>query len=193
MRESRIACTPGGQATSSSRSDGAQRTREKAGEWAKLATDEPDGHGVKWLRYSDQTGAGPMPLPRSLAYFKRKISEKKWVKARRWAGSRVSGKKYKLPSEQRPDRTVAGSSKRLASSFYLVKTGHCLTSQYVPEVTGNQPTANCWWCTYRTQTREHVFKNLPEWKPNKRFCGRRCGRRPEGGKTDSKSGTSLPI
>jgi hypothetical protein len=45
--------------------------REKADEWAKLAADEPDAHGVEWLRYSDRTGARPMPLPRSLARFKR--------------------------------------------------------------------------------------------------------------------------
>ena len=30
-------------------------------------------------------------------------------------------------AEQRPDGTVAGGSKRLASSFYQLKTRHCLT------------------------------------------------------------------
>jgi hypothetical protein len=28
-----------------------------------------------------------------------------------------------------------------------------------------KPTAKCWWCLYRTQTRDHVFKNCPHWKP----------------------------
>jgi hypothetical protein len=72
-----------------------------------------------------------MPLPRSLAHVKREISEKKWAEARRWAGGRVSTKKYRLPRGQRPDKTVASSSKRLASRFYQLKTGHCLTSQYL--------------------------------------------------------------
>jgi len=57
-----------------------------------------------------------MPLPRSLAHLKREISEK-WAEARQWAGGRASGS-YRMPSRQKPDGTVAGSSKRLASRFY---------------------------------------------------------------------------
>jgi hypothetical protein len=51
---------------------------EKADEWAKLAGEEPDAHGVGWL----QGGARPMSLPGSLAHLKREISEKKWAEAR---------------------------------------------------------------------------------------------------------------
>ena len=39
--------------------------------------------------------------------------------------------KYWMPKSQRPDDTVAGSSKRLASWFYQLKTGHCLSGQYL--------------------------------------------------------------
>jgi len=35
-----------------------------------------------------------------------------------------------------PDVTVAGYSKRLASRFYQLKTGHCLAGQYVPALDG---------------------------------------------------------
>jgi len=44
-----------------------------------------------------------------------------------------------MPKSQRPDGTVAGSSKRLASRFYQLKTGRCLSGQYLiwPK---NQPT-----------------------------------------------------
>jgi len=68
-----------------------------------------------------------------------------------------------MPREQRPDKTVAGSSKRLASRFYQMKTGHCLIGQYI-NWTKNRATAQCWWCRYATQTREHILKNCPEWK-----------------------------
>jgi hypothetical protein len=78
-----------------------------------------------------------------------------------------SRKKYRMPREQQPGKTVAGSSKRIASRFYQVKTGHCLTGQYL-EWTKNQLTAKCWWCSYRTQTREHVFKNCPGWREQQR-------------------------
>jgi hypothetical protein len=68
-----------------------------------------------------------MPLPRSHAHLKREISEKKWAEAGHWPGKRVSQKKYKLPAKQKSDVTVAGSSKRLASRFYQLRTGRCLT------------------------------------------------------------------
>jgi hypothetical protein len=97
---------------------------DKADEWAKLAAEEPDARGVEWLQGG---GACPMPLPRSLAHFKQEISEKKWAEARLWAGGRTSKKKYKMPAKQKPDGTIAGSSKRHASRFYQLKAGHCLT------------------------------------------------------------------
>jgi hypothetical protein len=103
-----------------------------------------------------------MPLPRSLAHLKRDISEK-WDEALHCVGGRISAKKYRMPREEQLDKAVAGSTKGLASRFYQLKTGHCLTGQYL-EWTKNQATAKCWWCGYKTQTREHVFKNCPEWK-----------------------------
>jgi hypothetical protein len=54
-----------------------------------------------------------------------------------WAGGRVATKKYRLPRELRPDKAVAGSSKRLASRLYQIKTGHCLKCQFL-EWTRNQ-------------------------------------------------------
>jgi hypothetical protein len=50
---------------------------EKADEWAKLAAEEPDAHGVEWLGYADKYGRRPVPLSRSLTNIQREISEKK--------------------------------------------------------------------------------------------------------------------
>jgi len=86
------------------------------------------------------------------------------VEARQWAGDRTSKKKYRLPMSPRPDGAVAGSTKRLSSRFYQLKTGHCLTGQYL-NWTKSLPTPQCWWCRYQTQTRDHHFKDCPEWKP----------------------------
>ena len=108
-----------------------------------------------------------MPLPRSLANLKREISEKKWAEARQWAGGRTSKTKYRLPESRRPDGTVAGSNKGIASRFYQVKTGHCRTGQYL-SWTKNRPTPQCWWCRCPNQTREHLFKVCPEWKDQQR-------------------------
>jgi len=101
----------------------------KADEWAKLAAEEPDARGVE---------AHAMPLPRSLARLKRENSEKRLAEAKQWAGGRASRKKHKMPCRQKPDGTVARRSKWLASRFCQLKTGHCLTGQYL-HWTKNQP------------------------------------------------------
>ena len=49
-----------------------------------------------------------------------------------------------------------------------MKTGHCLTGQHL-HWTKNRPTPQCWWCQYRTQTRDHLFKECPEWKPQQKI------------------------
>jgi len=56
---------------------------------------------------------------------------KKWAEARRRmeAVLNVTCKKYRLSSKQWSDGAVAGSSKRLPSRFYLLKTCHRLTGQ----------------------------------------------------------------
>jgi len=76
--------------------------------------------------------------------------------------------KYRMPKSQLPDGTVAGSTKRLASRFYQLKTGHCLTGQYL-NWTKKRRTPQCWWCRYRTQTRDHLFKERPRWKPQQKI------------------------
>jgi hypothetical protein len=91
---------------------------EKVDEWAKLAAEEPDAHGVEWLGYADRYGGWPMPLPRCLANIKREISAKNWNEARRWAENHIPAKKYKMPDEQCPNRAAAECSERLAGRFY---------------------------------------------------------------------------
>lgn len=52
---------------------------------------------------------------------------------------RTSTMKYRTPESQRPDRTVAGGTKRLPSKFYQVMTGYHVTRQYL-HWTKNRPT-----------------------------------------------------
>ena len=85
------------------------------------------------------------------------------MEARRWAGGRVSKTKYHMPKSQKPDGVVAGSTKRLASRYYQLKTGHARTGQY-PHWAKVRPDAQCWWCKCPSQTRDHLFKVCPEWK-----------------------------
>jgi len=73
-----------------------------------------------------------------------------------------------MPKSQQPDGTVAGSTKRLTSWFYQIKTGHYLTGQYL-SWTRNQATPQCWWYRYRAQIRYHLFKECPKWKPQQKI------------------------
>jgi hypothetical protein len=118
---------------------------------------------VEWLRRADGYGRRLMPQPRSLANLKREISEKKWEEARQWAEGRITTRKYRLPAAQRVEKIVAGSPKRVAARYYQLKTGHCLTGQYL-KWTKSRGSAKCGWCSYEVQTREHLFKNCPRWK-----------------------------
>jgi hypothetical protein len=84
-----------------------------------------------------------------------------------WADSRITGKKYQYCRQgkvcHKPDSAPAKTGKRLAARFYQLKTGHCLTDQYL-KWTKNRHSANCWCCPYKSQTRENLFKNSPQWK-----------------------------
>jgi len=107
-----------------------------------------------------------LPPPRSFTDIKREFSEKKWQDAKGWARrklARTSNRKYRPSDKQKPDATIAKANKRLASRFYQLKTEHCLTGQYLTW-TARRPDATCWWRQYKIQTREHLFKNCPQWK-----------------------------
>ena len=127
---------------------------EQADRWAKLAAEEPDTQGVEW---PDEA------RPRSLANIRREISEKKWIEARQWAGGRTSKGKYRMPSSQRPDGTIAGSAKRLAARFYQLKTGHARIGEYL-HWAKVRPNPQCWWCQSPKQSRDHLFKVCPKWR-----------------------------
>src|SRR5258705_8389178 len=106
------------------------------------------------------TSERKFPLPRSLANVKRGFIERKWTESIAWARkklARTGNTKYRPPAKQKPDPVVAKARKRLASRFYQLKTGHCLTGQYLAWTT-RRPDASCWWCRYKIQTREHLFK-----------------------------------
>jgi len=80
--------------------------------------------------------------------------------------------KYRMPKSQLPDGTVAGSTKRLASRFYQLKTGHCLTGQYL-NWTKKRRTPQCWWCRYRTRPGTTSLRSAPGGSHSRRSCGRR--------------------
>jgi len=151
---------------------------KKADEWEKIAAEEPNTRGVGWLSYLDRVEACMVPLPRSLANLKREIFDKKWAEARQWADGRTSKTKYRMPKSQKPDGVVAGSTKRLASRFYQLKTGRCPSGQYLhwTKIRTDPPQSAGGVGRYRTQTREHLFKLCPEWKAQQKILCAEVGK-----------------
>jgi len=72
--------------------------------------------------------------------------------------------RYRMLSRQKPDGTVAGSSKRLASRFYQLKTGRYLSGQCL-QWTNRSVLV----CRYRTQTWDRLFKACPQWKAQQKI------------------------
>jgi hypothetical protein len=71
-------------------------------------------------------------------------------------------------SQAEPDGMVAGSFKSHASRFYQRKTGHSLTGQYLNRAK-SRPTAQCCWCSCRTQIRDYLFKVCSEWEAQQKI------------------------
>jgi hypothetical protein len=49
-----------------------------------------------------------------------------------------------------------------------VEDGHCRTGQYL-HWTKSRLSPQCWWCGYQNQTREHLLKECPEWRPQQKI------------------------
>jgi hypothetical protein len=129
-----------------------------------------------------------MPLPRSLANIKREISEKKWAEARRWAVGWITTKKYRMPGEQQPNRAVAECTKRLAGRFHQLKTENCLTGH----ISGGRRAAilrSVGGARARCKRGNTCSRTAHIGSRSRKSCGRRCGRKLEGGKSASRSGT----
>ena len=109
---------------------------EVADEWAKLAANEPDDHGVEWLARAHGTRLPERAT--SLAHLRRRATEKKWPEARTWCERRNLNKGYVLRKKGKPDPTPARAEKRTASRYYQLKSGHALTGVYLKS-TDNRP------------------------------------------------------
>jgi len=69
-----------------------------------------------------------------------------------WADSRIAQKRYRHCRQgkayQKPDRAPAKTNRQPAARFYQLKTGHCLTGQFL-KLTEGKPATKCWRCSYQ--------------------------------------------
>jgi len=110
-----------------------------------------------------------MPLLRSLA----NLSSVRFRRKSGWKhddglGTGLPGRNTKCRKVNKPDGTITGSTKRLASRYYQLKAGHCCTEQYLRSAKV-RPTAQCWWCQCPSQTRDHLFMVCFEWRMQRKI------------------------
>ena len=128
--------------------------------------------------------------PRSLAHLKRSITETKWKETNAWADVKVTHKEYRYSRKkrQRPDFIPANANKWHASRLYQLKTGYCLTGQYL-HWTKSRPTAKCWLPVPNPNTEASLQELSPQEAPAGNPVG--GGEKDTGrGKVASRSGTS---
>jgi len=140
------------------------RRNKIADEWAKLVVDEPDAHGAEWFSFTQpsQEETRALPSPSSLANVKCGFSEKKWAEAQDWAKKRPSktkNRKHRPAGSRGRSPAVVRANKRLASRFYRLKTYGTVSS-----MDHATPRRLVLMVQYKIQTREHLFKNCPQWK-----------------------------
>ena len=100
-----------------------------------------------------------------------RVTARRVVEARQWAWGRIS-EKYRLPEIQRPDGMVAGSIKSLASRFYHLKTGRCLTVQYL-NWTKSRPTRNTGGVGTERRPGTTSSRSVQNGSRSRRPCGQR--------------------
>jgi len=87
-----------------------------------------------------------------------RVSEKKWAEAKGFPTACMGGPRFSLDKS----KNHKYRSRRLHPASTNSRRGHCLTGVYLAWTT-RRPDASCW-CQYKIQTREHLFKNCPQWK-----------------------------
>jgi hypothetical protein len=121
-----------------------------------------------WLR-SRRTRRG-MATSRGLTNAASKITCTSQARSKRSSGMKPAAEMTEPPQGSKGSR-VSSRQTRLwptgPSGFCQLIIVSCLTGQRL-EWMRNQPTAKRWG-PYKTQTRDHVFKNCPRWTPQQKF------------------------
>lgn len=67
------------------------------------------------------------------------------------------------------NKEIFKTSKRLSTRFFQLKIGHAITAVYLKRI-GKSEFSNCWWCSNRNQTIEHLLFECSRWrKERKKF------------------------
>jgi hypothetical protein len=129
---------------------------------------DPAPRGVEGNEQADQRAreAATLPLPRnttrwySLAFLRRRATERPPIDGEKEIESRNAGRRtFRLlttssrPGHQAP---VAQTSKRVATRFFQLLSGHAMIAPFLKERGEWTDSDRCWWCEKGRQSREQA-------------------------------------
>jgi hypothetical protein len=134
--------------------------------WAKVAAKGEEGE----LRRVERE--------MSLAHVKRRTSEERQIKTKRWIQEKLKGTKNYILRKKEGMRQVLNMEKKgVAARYYQLMTGHVVIAPYLKNKLKKRDSEDCWWCgSGRCQTREHLFKKCAQWKEQIKELWRNVGR-----------------
>jgi hypothetical protein len=114
----------------------------------------------------------------SLAFLQRTTQEKKKRKTKEWLKEKLKGSRvYILKEKEGIRQHLRSERKETAMRYYQLMTGHAAIAPYLKNNVKNGDSEECWWYqSGKKQSREHLFKECPKWKPQIRELWRIVGK-----------------
>jgi hypothetical protein len=100
----------------------------------------------------------------SLARIQKEVTEAKWTETEAWWKAKFNKKAiYRINRKRMMPVEVSLAKKSITSRYLQLKVGHALTAVYFERIKKKE-SQECWWCQYKRQTRDHLFKWCKKWK-----------------------------
>jgi hypothetical protein len=101
---------------------------------------------------------------RSQARIQREVTESKWTETDAWWTAKYNNKGiYRMNKKRKMPVELSLAKKSIASGPQQVNMGHALMTVYFKRIKKNE-SQECWWCQYKRQTRDYLFKWYNKWK-----------------------------
>jgi len=148
---------------------------EIADEWAKLAADESDAHGVEWLSTTnpDGTVSESLPVPEVLRQRQARVLRKEMAGRQRLGQEEACPHQQpQIPAKRKAETGPNGGQGQQAPRLpVLPAEDGTLPHWAIPRVDDPPPRRYLLVVSVRIQTREYLFKTAPNGRVNRRLSG----------------------
>ena len=107
----------------------------------------------------------------SFSHINRLIKREKLENTRQWLLKKQEKRQVHLNhrfelkknSSLKTNKEIFQVKKQLSSRFFQLKIGHAITAKYLKRI-GKSEFFNCWWCSNRNQSIEHLLLECRQWR-----------------------------